>query len=218
MQLDETLFAFLHILVFVYWLGGDLGAFYASHALTAKGVPADRRLFAAKIVGDVDMAPRSALILALPTGFLLADAKGWIDAPTGAALALAGMSLAWLFIAWRLHQSHGASALMKRLDSVFRWTLLVGLVAAGLAGFAGALALPFFLSAKLSLLAGATAMGFLIRAALKPLGPALAGLNGPDPARAEQELACILTRARPMVVIIWLLIGSAAMLGLAIPV
>jgi hypothetical protein len=107
---------------------------------------------------------------------------------------------------------------MKRLDSVFRWTLLVGLVAAGLAGFAGALALPFFLSAKLSLLAGATAMGFLIRAALKPLGPALAGLNGPDPARAEQELACILTRARPMVVIIWLLIGSAAMLGLAIPV
>lgn len=217
MPIDNALFGFLHLLVFVYWLGGDLGAFYASHALTAAAVSADRRLFAAKIVGDVDMAPRSALILALPTGFLLADAKVWINAPLAASIAITVLSLAWLFIVWRLHLSHGANAVLKRIDSVFRFSLLAGLVATGLAGLAGALTLPFFLSIKLLLLAGAVAMGLAIRQALTPLGPALAGLKGDEPARAEQDLAAILKRARPMVVAIWLLISSAAILGLAKP-
>jgi hypothetical protein len=217
MPFDDALFSFLHLLVFVYWLGGDLGAFYASHALTTAAVPADHRLFAAKIVGDVDMAPRSALILALPTGLLLADAKGWIDAPLPALLAITALSVAWLFLAWRLHLSHGVNAAMKGVDSIIRWSLLAGLTATAVAGLAGGLSLPFFLLMKLLLLAGAVALGLAIRQSLKPLGQALAGLKGENPARAEQDLAAILKRARPMVVAIWLLISSAAILGLATP-
>jgi succinate-semialdehyde dehydrogenase / glutarate-semialdehyde dehydrogenase len=68
MSLDVALFGLLHILVFVYWLGGDLGAFYASWYVSMPKVSADRRLLASRIVGDVDMAPRTALILALSTG------------------------------------------------------------------------------------------------------------------------------------------------------
>ena len=49
---DQALFALLHVLVFVYWLGGDLGAFYTSRFLIQPDISADRRLMAAKIVGD----------------------------------------------------------------------------------------------------------------------------------------------------------------------
>lgn len=70
--IDKAPFGLLHVLVFVYWLGGDLGAFYSSRFLTRPGVTPEKRLLAAKIVGDVDMAPRSALILTFPTGLALA--------------------------------------------------------------------------------------------------------------------------------------------------
>lgn len=214
---DQVILAFFHLLVFVYWLGGDLGAFYASHALTAPAVPADRRLFAARIVADVDMAPRSALILALPTGFLLADARGWIDAPPLAGAAILGASLVWLAVIWRLHRGHGAQGGLKRLDLFFRVAALSGLGAAGAAGIAGALAMPFFIAAKCLLLAGAIAMGLVIRRALAPLAPALAGLSGPEGAKAEAQTAGVLRKARLMVVVIWLLIGAAALFGLATP-
>ena len=40
----------LHVLVFVYWLGGDLGAFYASTILTDKKQPVPVRATAAKVM------------------------------------------------------------------------------------------------------------------------------------------------------------------------
>ncbi|MFN3959299.1 MAG: hypothetical protein ACK4NP_05250 [Parvularculaceae bacterium] len=217
MPIVETLAAFLHLLVFVYWLGGDLGAFYASHALTAPGVSAERRLFAAKVVGDIDMAPRSALVLALPTGALLADVNGWITLPAAALVLLFAASLSWLVVVWRLHRAHDAAAGLKRVDGVFRQLTLAGLLAAGAAGLAGAPPMPFFIAVKLLLLAGAVAMGVLIRRVLAPLSPALQGLSGPDAARAERDLALILGKARPLVVIIWILISAAALMGLARP-
>ncbi|MEM9841570.1 MAG: hypothetical protein AAF767_02935, partial [Pseudomonadota bacterium] len=95
-MIDQALFALIHILVFVYWLGGDLGAFYTSRFLTQPDVSADRRLMAAKIVGDVDMAPRTALILALPTGLVLAQSKGWLDLGWPIVGAILVASLFWL--------------------------------------------------------------------------------------------------------------------------
>jgi len=119
--LDQSLFALLHVLVFVYWLGGDLGAFYTSRFLTQPDVSADRRMMAAKIVGDVDMAPRTALILALPTGLALAQSKGWLDLGWVLVSLIAIASLAWLLLAWVLHLRHGgAPQALKTLDLAIR--------------------------------------------------------------------------------------------------
>ncbi len=217
-MVDQALFAFIHVLVFVYWLGGDLGAFYTSRFLTQSDVSADRRLMAAKIVGDVDMAPRTALILALPTGLVLGQSKGWIALGWPAVGALCVASLAWLALAWHLHLKHGAVAdVLRRTDLGIRWAMIIGLSAWAISALAGVTDLPLFLALKLLALAGCVALGLFIRGVLKPLGPALAGLNGSDPADAEAKLAQTLNRARPLVTGIWALLCLAAFLGLWTP-
>ncbi len=217
-MLDQALFALIHVLVFVYWMGGDLGAFYSSRFLTQPNVSADRRLMAAKIVGDVDMAPRTALILALPTGMLLAQSKGWIDLGWPIVLAIAAASVLWLTLAWHLHLQHGSpSDGAKRIDLTIRWGLVLVLSAWALASLIGYISLPLFLALKLLALVGSILLGLYIRVVLKPLGPALMGLAGPNAETAEAELAQTLKRARPLVMGIWALLVIAAFLGLWTP-
>ena len=215
---DAVLFGLLHVLVFAYWLGGDLGAFYTSRFLILPGISPDRRLLAARIVGDVDMAPRSALVLTLPTGLALAASKGWIDVGQP-VLVFAGIGgAAWLALVWHLHLSHGAApALLRRTDLAIRWITVAGLAAWACAGLAGAPGLPLFLAIKLLLLAGCILLGLLIRRVLAPLGPAIAGLAGADPEGAETRLAATLNAARPLVACIWALLIPAALTGLWTP-
>ena len=217
-MLDQALFALIHVLVFVYWLGGDLGAFYTSRFLTQPDVSADRRLMAAKIVGDVDMAPRTALILALPTGLLLAESKGWLSLGWPMTLVITAGSLIWLALAWHLHLKHGAASDgLRRLDLAIRWGLVILLGGWAVAGLIGHVALPLFLAIKLLALVGSILLGLYIRSVLKPLGPALKGLNGPNPDSAQADLAQTLNRARPLVTGIWALLLVAALFGLWTP-
>nr|WP_070959097.1 hypothetical protein [Hyphomonas sp. Mor2] len=217
-MVDQALFALLHVLVFVYWLGGDLGAFYTSRFLIQPDVSADRRLMAAKIVGDVDMAPRSALILTVPTGLVLAESKGWLDLGWPIIIAAAFFGLLWLSLAWHLHTKHGgAPEVLRKLDLGIRWFLALGLAAWALGGLTGAVELPLFLALKLLAFVGCILLGLFIRGVLKPLGPALMGLAGPDADAAAASLAQTLNRARPLVTGIWALLLLAAFLGLWTP-
>ncbi|MEL6416165.1 MAG: hypothetical protein AAFQ15_14600, partial [Pseudomonadota bacterium] len=181
-------------------------------------VTADRRLMAAKIVGDVDMAPRTALILALPTGLLLAQSKGWLALGWPIAIGITLASLAWLALAWQLHLKHGGgSDTLRKLDLGIRWALVLALSGWAILGLAGSIALPLFLALKLLALVGCILLGLFIRTVLKPLGPALMGLSGPDATTAEADLAATLNRARPLVTGIWALLLIAAFLGLWTP-
>lgn len=217
-MLDQALFALIHVLVFVYWLGGDLGAFYSSHYLTRANVSADRRLMAAKIVGDVDMAPRTALILALPSGLLLAESKGWLSLGWPLLMATVLVALIWLAMAWKLHLDHSGSGTgLKSIDSWIRYALIILLLGFAVAGLMGRSALPLFLALKMLALAGCVALGLYIRVVLKPLGPALMGLAGDQSDAAEADLAQTLNRARPLVICIWALLLIAAFLGLWTP-
>lgn len=216
---EIAVFTLLHLLVFVYWLGGDLGAFYTSRFLIKPGISVDRRLMAAKVVNDVDMAPRTALILAFPTGLLLANIKGWISLPLPLLILVCIAALGWLALAWAIHLKHGsAPSLWRNADLALRWLLIAGLAAAAAWNIAGEGSLPLFLSLKLLALAGCTALGLFIRSVLKPLGPALMGLAGPDPTASEASLAATLNRARPLVTGIWALLIAAAFLAVLKPV
>lgn len=217
-MLLTALVLLLHVLVFVYWLGGDLGAFYTSRYLTLPGIPADRRLLAAKIVGDVDMAPRTALILALPTGLVAAEIRGWLDLgllPIGIVVAIA---LVWLATAWRLHIEHGSSGLLAGFDRILRWVLIISALGYAVLGLADIAPVPLFIELKLIVLALCTLMGLAIRQVLKPLGPAIAKLADPGTsADGEADLGATLKKARPLVLIIWALLLTAALLGLWTP-
>lgn len=215
----EALIALFHILILVYWLGGDLGAFYTSQFLTKPNVSNDRRLLALKIVNDVDMAPRTGLILALPTGLLLAQTKSWITLPPIVLSIIILLSIVWLAIAWKLHlDHHKPTNSFKFIDSIFRYGTLIILLVCGVLGLTGKLDLPAFISAKMLVLAACISLGLYIRVVLKPLGPAIGELTGPETVNAQTQIAKTLNRARPLVVGIWISLILAAILGLWTPI
>ena len=216
-----TLITLLHVLMFVYWLGGDLGAFYSSYLLVDEKRSVDGRFAAVNILNNVDMAPRTSILLALPTGLTLAQAKSWMSLPPGFIALVWLAASAWIALVWYLHLKHnGPPAALRRLDLILRWSTVAALVGAGAAGLVGALPMPLFIALKLILLGAAFFMGLMVRAALPPLGPALAQMKTGGPT-AESDRALRITlvnRTKPMILAIWAILVVAAFLGIATPV
>lgn len=215
----ETLVTLLHLLVFVYWLGGDIGSFYSSTILTDPKRSPVQRAIALTILNNVDMAPRSCLILALPTGLTLGFVKGWLGAMPAAAVAgVWAVALVWLGLAWATHLTHGTKPGVKKADMVVRSAAMVACAAMGLGGLMGLVALPLFIAGKLLILAGAIGLGLIIRAVLKPLFAPYAQMmkTGATP-QTDAAIAGVLARSRAVVVTLWVLLLAAALLGLATP-
>jgi hypothetical protein len=217
MEVATVLLALAHVLVLVYWLGGDLGAFYASSILTDAKQPAPARIAAAQVLSNVDMAPRTAMILAAPTGVHLASAKGWLTLEPIALVTIWVVFLAWLALAWRIHLSHAApNTWLRTADLIIRWLMIAGLLIAATGYLAP---LPAFITIKCVLLSATIGLGLAIRATLTPFGPAFASLaRGAPNDETNATIANCLARARPLVIAIWLCLVMAAALGLATPV
>ncbi|MFZ4603697.1 MAG: hypothetical protein ACOYM8_14730 [Caulobacterales bacterium] len=210
---DVAALSFLHLLVFVYWLGGDLGAFYASTIIVDAKRSNAARATAAEILTNVDMAPRTALILAAPTGLSLAASRGLVQLDPMGLAAIWVAAIAWLALAWRLHLAHTPpQARLRRLDLAIRWLVIAGLIGGAIA----AADLAAHVRGKLVLLAAAIALGLVIRVLLAPFGPAFAGImrDGSTPEH-EAALSKSLGRARIAVTTLWLVIGAAAFLGVS---
>lgn len=220
MEFGLALLTLLHLLIPIYWLGGDLGAFYSSRFMVdpARSVP--ERMMALKILNNIDMAPRTTLILAFPTGFALAWAKGWLDVPGLTVAAVTAAGLGWLTLAWAVHLKHGPSGqTLKSVDIAIRYAVLLALVSAAAAGLGGVIALPLFLSLKLLALAGCVAIGLVVRRQLVPLFPAIAALreHGATP-ETNRAIAGVIGVTQPTVMLLWALVLLASFLGIATPV
>jgi hypothetical protein len=217
-DLGIALLTLLHILIPIYWLGGDLGAFYGSTFMTDPKRTVGERMMALKILNNIDMAPRTTLILAFPTGFALAWAKGWLDVPAIAVGAVVLGFLAWLVLAWVVHLQHGGGVGFKKLDITIRYVVLAALAVAGVGGLVGALAIPFFIALKLCILACCIALGLIVRRQLVPLFGAIRVMTstGPTP-DSDAIIAAVNSRARISVLTIWALVLLASFLGIATP-
>lgn len=219
MDHNLALLTLLHLLVPIYWLGGDLGTFLSGQVLKNPSHTPEERLLALKILLNCDMGPRTALILAFPTGFALAFAKGWIDIG-GWAVAVAWIAgLVWLAIAWAIHLRHGpAAAPYRSVDTAIRYAALFGLLAFGFGGLAGLVSLPQFLAIKLLLLAAGVALGLLIRRQLAPLFPAVGTLRGHGASEpVNTAIAGVLSSTQKSVMGIWAVVLIAAFIGIAKP-
>lgn len=219
MELGVAFLTLLHLLIPVYWLGGDLGAFYSSRFLTDRQRTVPERLLALKILNNIDMAPRTALILAFPTGFTLAAVKGWIAISTGIILAVWVAGLLWLALAWAVHILHGpAGKTYKKVDIAIRYTVLVALAGSGIAGLIGLIEMPVFIALKLIVLAFCIVLGLVVRRQLVPLIPAIVdlGTNGATP-EGDKVIAGVLAVTQPTVMTLWAAVLLASFLGLATP-
>lgn len=207
---------FLHVLVFVYWLGGDLGAFVASYFVTDPKRPLGERGVALKILSLVDAAPTATLLLTLPTGVLLAQNAGWWHPPDMLVPVLILMSVVWVPMALVLHFDGAQRRHLGAIDRALRVVLMSALVATAggtLLGVWPRLALPHFIAAKCLLLAAATACGLALRI---PLARFVAEMGRGAEAR-HAELRHQMAVCRAWVLGIWCCLLIAAGLGIVRP-
>ena len=210
----HTLVAFLHVLLFAYWLGSDLGVFICGMVGRRPGLSAEARAKLQEAGALIDMAPRTCLVLMVPTGLTLAADFG--SPARGLALGAVWVaSVAWLWLVWQVHWRHG-SALGRtywRIDFVVRSLVMAGFVGFGAASLAGLTAVAGrWLAAKMLVFGLIILCGIVVRILLLR---GTATVPQADGAAAPRPDA--MPRIRQVVLVIWALVALAAFLGVTKP-
>ena len=94
------LFVFLHILLFVFWLGTDVGVFLAAKISEKPELSVETRSTVLGLGMVLDRLPRTALALIIPSGLQLAVMGGQLSLPGYALPAAWAVALIWLVVLW----------------------------------------------------------------------------------------------------------------------
>jgi len=218
--LAQGLARFLHLLLFVYWLGGDAGVFYSSTFVVNPKLSKEARMTAAKIFIDLDMIPRYCMALMLTVGGILAELIG-ITHPTWEMVAIVLLGPVWLAMVVLVHAKEGSAAgqTLKRIDIWFRWIVIASIVASVVhSHWTGRLTGLEWFSAKLLIFAFLIFCGLMIRRLLPPFieGFRTLATTGPTP-ESDRLMIDGLARCRPWVLAIWAGILLSAWLGIIKP-
>lgn len=216
----HDLLTLLHLLLFCYWLGGDIGVFYASRFVVDGERGREARLTAGRIMLGVDLVPRICMSLMLTVGGLLSATLG-IAHPTWQLVAIVLLGPLWFTMVLVLHFAHGASFIpaLTRIDFLFRWLVIAAILASvAWSTLDGRLATVPWLAAKLLGFAFLVFCGLMIRMRLGDFVKAYGKLAaGTQTAEDDARMGASLARVRPWVLAIWAVLVLEAALGVVKP-
>lgn len=117
---QHDLWRYLHILLFVFWLGADVGVYTTMAYIKNPRLPMETRLTLIRFGFLIDMFPRTTFALLIPVGMQLARDLGLfpVTAPMLAAAWIVG--LGWAALHFGIFFGKG-SPLAKRLATANRW-------------------------------------------------------------------------------------------------
>lgn len=213
---------YLHLLLFVLWLGADVGVFVLGrHFRRRHDYSLDQRLALLKLLVEIDMVPRSAWALMVPVSLSVVDAGGWWDVP-GGVLALAWVTgAAWLALVWDAHR-HGQTARAardRRIEFWLKLAITAGYLGLGLASvLTGAPLAPAWLAWKALLFGLIFVAAIMIDVAFKPVGAQLGALIAQGSSDAtELPLLRTMNRTRYWVWAVYALLVATSYLGAVKP-
>lgn len=220
---SHTLLRFVHVLLFAWWLGADLGVFLGGGRMSRPGMTVAERNRVRDLVMDIDLGPRLALVLMLPVGFGLSLRWG-APLPAVALPVLWGAALVWLGILVWLHLAHGHPrlGLMLRADLVVRSLVMVAMAGLGLQVLTAAPGSPVadtppWLAAKFLGFAAIIAVGMVLRVLSGQWRPAIARIEAGQVALGEEMLRIRRRKAMVAALTMWTLVAGAAFLGVVKP-
>ena len=213
-------FILLHLVLFVYWLGGDIGVFYSSKFVVNPNLSKESRLVAAKIMFNLDLIPRVCLSLMLTVGGILTEFNG-LEHPPWQMAAIILLGPFWLAMVLTIHFKEGSpiAHTLTRFDMYFRWVVIVSVVVSVAYSWStGRLDPAPWVGLKLLLFAALILCGVMIRRALKPFAGAFRNMAVQDASSADnQAMNASLARVRPWVIAIWVGLLIQAYLGVVQP-
>jgi hypothetical protein len=210
----------IHLLLFVYWLGGDLGVFYSSKFVINPSLTREARLTAAKIMLDIDLIPRICLSLMLTVGGILTEYFG-VEHPPLQMAAIVLLGPFWLGMVLFIHFREGTAAghKVQRFDFWFRWVVIAAICASVAYSLStGRLEDHPWIAAKLLVFAFLIFCGLMIRIGMPQFiaafrNIATKGATDADNVQLQQGLA----KVRPWVFAIWAGVLLEAIIGVVKP-
>lgn len=213
-----SVLAFFHIILFVFWLGGDLGvAILGDHFRKRKDYSLQERMTILKLLVITDMAPRIAWCLMIASTISLVKAGGYWDVPAwGVALAW-GVSFFWLWLTITIHKEGQSpkAAKLKKYDIVLKWGLAVFYLGLGAVSLAADAPLePNWLASKAFIFGLIFVAAIMIDVKFRPVGPLLmAVINEGSTDATEDPLLATMNKSRFWVRMTYLLLVIIAFIG-----
>ena len=217
----HRLLIYVHILLFVFWLGTDIGVYYSSRYTTEADLDPAVRMRFLKLALVLDMGPHTGLVLILPVGLQLAANLGLLTPPVGFIPAMWVVGALWLALVWRiyLYPEHPLNRALTRLDWWFRVVVIVVMLATGVASLA--FDEPFqtgWLSVKAILFACVVLIGLILRSTIDPWLDGLHQLSVPGQReQAEQQITAVFAKASRWAMLLWSLVVVLGFLGTVKP-
>jgi len=209
---------FFHILLFVFWLGGDLGvAILGDHFRKRETYSIQERLTILKLLVINDLGPRYAWALMIASTISLVKSGGYWDVPVW------GVALAWaisFFWCWLVYASHKAGQTVKgkglrKVEMILKWVLAAFYLGLGLLSLAtNAPLAENWLASKAALFGLIFVAAIMIDVMFKPVGPLLmAVIEKGSSDETEIPLLKTMNKSRFWVRMVYLLLVIVGFIG-----
>jgi uncharacterized integral membrane protein len=222
MNLIYPSLVYVHLLLFVLWLGADVGVFLlGQHFRLRHDYTLDQRLALLKLLVLVDMTPRTAWALMVPLSLSVSYMGGWWDLPL--AIVAAGWVIggAWLWLVWdaHAHDQTPRAARNRRIEGWIRWLLAAGYIGLGAESLITGHPIAVGWLAWKALLFGLIFVAaIMIDRSFKPVGPQLLALiNEGSSDATEVPLRATMDKTRTWVMLTYALLVATSWLGVVKP-
>jgi hypothetical protein len=209
---------FAHLLLFVLWLGADVGVFLLGQHFRKRDVyTLDQRIALLKLLVIVDLTPRTAWALMVPLSLTISYAGGWWDVYppiVWISWIIAGFWL-WLVFDAHAHDMTPRAARNRRWEGWLRYILCAGYLVLGAESLLTDHPIqPDWLAWKALLFGCIFAAAIMIDVSFKPVGPLLGKLLSEGSSDAtEIPLRRTMDRTRLWVWLTYVLLLVTAYLG-----
>ncbi|MCE7895156.1 hypothetical protein FBQ88_04895 [Gammaproteobacteria bacterium PRO2] len=215
----HRLWTFTHLILFVFWLGADLGVVLAVRAAAAAQLSAVQRARTLELARAIDLAPRLAASLMLTVGGILTEYVG-IGHPWWQMAAIATLGPVWaglILVAW-LAPGSSVGERAAALEDALRRLLIVAVpLSVAWSWFTDRLAPAPYVAAKLLLFALLMALSLRIRAAWRTLAQDHRDDHDHDAGQAVEIAVARLNAVLPLMLAGWVALTAAAWLGITRP-
>lgn len=213
---------YVHLLLFVLWLGADAGVFLlGQHFRKRDTYSLDQRVALLKLLVVVDMVPRTAWALMVPVSLTVASAGGMLIAPGWLVPGAWALGLVWLWLVWdsHLHEQTPRAARARRIEFWIKIAIMAGYLAIGVVSLltGDPIALPW-LAWKAVLFGLIFVAAIMIDVMFKPVGPQLMRLLAEGSSDAtERPLRATMDLTRKWVFVVYALLLATSWLGVVKP-
>jgi len=213
-----SVLAFFHIILFVFWLGGDLGvAILGNHFRKRETYSLQERMTILILLVINDLGPRYAWALMIASTISLVKASGYWDLPVWGVIMAWFISIAWC---WLIHSAHKAGQTeqgktLRKIEMTLKWILAAFYLGLGLISLTTDAPLePNWLATKAFLFGLIFVAAILIDVMFKPVGPLLmAVIEKGSSDETERPLLKTMNKSRFWVRMVYLLLIIVAFIG-----